>query len=247
MPVIGRAARCRALLQAQASKLRFSGKTHDVCVFSHRTLHPLIATTSKKEYLSCLTSSRRLSTAPAGSAYQDNLMTTPRHQPPPLLNCDLDTQSETFQQASERTRTQVDELQRMLQKLSLGGGNQAVQRHLARNKLLARDRIQRLCDPGTPLLELSALAGYHPDPHKDVPSGGIITSIGVVSGQLCMMIANDATVKGGTYYPITVKKHLRAQEIALENDLPCIYLVDSGGAYLPKQAEVFPDKHHFGR
>jgi 3-methylcrotonyl-CoA carboxylase beta subunit len=172
-----------------------------------------------------------------------------QHQPPPLLNCDLDTQSDTFQQASERTRTQVDELQQMLQKISLGGGTQAVQRHLARNKLLARDRIQRLCDPGTPLLELSALAGYHPDDsHKEhVPSGGIVTSIGVVSGQLCMMIANDATVKGGTYYPITVKKHLRAQEIAMENDLPCIYLVDSGGAYLPKQAEVFPDKNHFGR
>lgn len=174
-------------------------------------------------------------------------MSHSHHQPPPLLNCDLDTQSETFQQASERTRNQVDELQQMLQKVSLGGGTQAVERHLSRNKLVARDRIQRLCDPGTPLLELSALAGYHPDGSKDVPSGGIVTSIGVVSGQLCMMIANDATVKGGTYYPITVKKHLRAQEIAMENDLPCIYLVDSGGAYLPKQAEVFPDKMHFGR
>jgi 3-methylcrotonyl-CoA carboxylase beta subunit len=220
MTMIGRAARCRALL---------------------------IATTSKKQQpLSCLTSPRQFSTAAAGSPYQDNLLIH-HHQPPPLLNCELDTQGENFQQASERTRTQVEELQQMLQKLSLGGGAKSVQRHVARNKLVARDRIQRLCDPGTPLIELSALAGYHPDPAKDVPSGGIVTSIGVVSGQLCMMIANDATVKGGTYYPITVKKHLRAQEIALENDLPCIYLVDSGGAYLPKQAEVFPDKNHFGR
>ena len=100
-----------------------------------------------------------------------------------------------------------------------------------------------LCDPGTPLLELSALAGNM----DGIPSGGIVTGIGMVSGRLCMMIANDATVKGGTYFPITVKKHLRAQEIALENNLPCIYLVDSGGAFLPEQAKVFPDKEHFGR
>jgi 3-methylcrotonyl-CoA carboxylase beta subunit len=219
MAMIGRAARCRALL---------------------------VATTSKKQPLSFLTSPRWFSTAPSASSYQDSSMAH-HHKPPRLLNCELDTESETFKQASERTRTQVDELQQMLDKIALGGGTRAVQRHLARDKLLARDRIQRLCDPGTPLLELSAMAGYQPDASKDVPSGGIITSIGVVAGQLCMMVANDATVKGGTYYPITVKKHLRAQEIAMENDLPCIYLVDSGGAYLPKQAEVFPDKNHFGR
>lgn len=131
----------------------------------------------------------------------------------------------------------------MLDHVKLGGGAKAVERHYQRNKLLPRERLARLCDPGTPLLELSALAGNI----ENIPSGGIVTAIGVVSNQLCMVIANDATVKGGTYYPITVKKHLRAQEIALENDLPCIYLVDSGGAFLPKQAEVFPDRDHFGR
>ena len=108
---------------------------------------------------------------------------------------------------------------------------------------MPRERIEQLCDPGTPLLELSTLAGFD----DDIPSGGIVSAIGVVSGQLCMIIANDATVKGGTYFPITVKKHLRAQEIAMENELPCIYLVDSGGAYLPQQDRVFPDKNHFGR
>lgn len=131
----------------------------------------------------------------------------------------------------------------MLDHVKLGGGAKAVERHYQRNKLLPRERLARLCDPGTPLLELSALAGNM----ENIPSGGIVTAIGVVSDQLCMVIANDATVKGGTYHPITVKKHLRAQEIALENDLPCIYLVDSGGAFLPKQAEVFPDRDHFGR
>eukprot|EP00536_Pseudo-nitzschia_multiseries_P009701 jgi/Psemu1/288622/fgenesh1_pg.279_\ len=145
--------------------------------------------------------------------------------------------------ATERTRKQVDELNRHLDSVRLGGGAKAVERHLGRNKLLPRDRMQALCDPGTPLLELSALAGNL----DGIPSGGIVTGIGMVSGRLCMMIANDATVKGGTYFPITVKKHLRAQEIALENDLPCIYLVDSGGAFLPEQARVFPDKEHFGR
>ena len=173
--------------------------------------------------------------------------TNHHHQPPPLSNCELDTHSESFRQAMERTNAQVRELEEKLQKVQQGGGLNAVKRHTARNKMLPRDRIQKLIDPGTPLLELSALAGNSEDPSEDIPSGGILTAIGMVSGQLCMIIANDATVKGGTYFPITVKKHLRAQEIAMENDLPCIYLVDSGGAFLPKQAEVFPDKHHFGR
>ncbi|KAG7356663.1 carboxyl transferase [Nitzschia inconspicua] len=163
--------------------------------------------------------------------------------PPPIADCQLDVQSETYQQAMERTQQQVAELHRMLDRVKQGGGAKAVERHYQRNKLLPRERIAKLCDPGTPLLELSALAGNM----EDIPSGGIVTAIGVVSNQLCMMVANDATVKGGTYHPITVKKHLRAQEIALENDLPCIYLVDSGGAFLPKQAEVFPDRDHFGR
>lgn len=165
------------------------------------------------------------------------------HQAPPLKNCELDVNGTTFQQAMERTRLQVEQLERRLDQVRLGGGSEAVARHHGRDKALPRERIEQLCDPGTPLLELSALAGFD----DDIPSGGIVSAIGVVSGQLCMIIANDATVKGGTYFPVTVKKHLRAQEIAMENELPCIYLVDSGGAYLPQQDRVFPDKNHFGR
>ena len=162
---------------------------------------------------------------------------------PILSNCSIDVNSETYSQAMERTRKQVQELNQRIEEVSRGGGPRAVEKHLNRNKLLPRDRVHVLCDPGTPFLELSALAGNM----DGIPSGGIVTGIGMVSGRLCMMIANDATVKGGTYFPITVKKHLRAQEIALENNLPCIYLVDSGGAFLPEQAKVFPDKEHFGR
>ena len=171
----------------------------------------------------------------------------PAHQPPQLRDAALDKNSNEFRQAVERTQEQVRGLNLLLQKVRLGGGQAAVERHRSRNKLLPRERMERLVDPGTPILEMSALAGYHPDDDKNVIGGGIVTAIGVIAGTPCMMIANDATVKGGTYFPITVKKHLRAQEIAMENDLPCIYLVDSGGAYLPKQAEVFPDKFHFGR
>lgn len=123
----------------------------------------------------------------------------------------------------------------------------AIKRHTSKGKLLVRERISKLVDPGSPFLELSQLAGYEMYGKDQVNSGGIITGVGKVSGQLTMIVGNDATVKGGTYYPITVKKHLRAQEIARENRLPCIYLVDSGGANLPRQAEVFPDKEHFGR
>lgn len=119
-----------------------------------------------------------------------------------------------------------------------GGDARSRERHEARGKLLPRDRVERLLDPGSAFLELGALAGH--ELYEDsLPAGGLITGIGQVSGRLCMIVANDATVKGGTYYPITVKKHLRAQEVALENRLPCIYLVDSGGAFLPLQAEVF--------
>jgi 3-methylcrotonyl-CoA carboxylase beta subunit len=169
------------------------------------------------------------------------------HKPPPLLGYSLDLSSPEIQEALQRTEEQVQYLHKLLEETRRGGGTSSVLRHTSRGKLLARERMEQLVDPGTPLLELSALAGYHPDPREHIPSGGIVTAIGVVANQLTMMIANDATVKGGTYYPITVKKHLRAQEIAMENDLPCIYLVDSGGAYLPKQANVFPDKFHFGR
>jgi 3-methylcrotonyl-CoA carboxylase beta subunit len=128
-----------------------------------------------------------------------------------------------------------------------GGGEKAVNKHLARNKLLARDRIDRLVDPGSPFLELSPLAAYELYGKDNVPAAGVITGIGRIQGQECAIVANDATVKGGTYYPMTVKKHLRLQEIAMQNNLPCVYIVDSGGAFLPRQDEVFPDRDHFGR
>jgi len=140
----------------------------------------------------------------------------------------------------------VDDLRARLETARQGGSESARKKHLDRGKLLARDRVDQLLDPGSPFLELSPLAAT--EMYDDaVPSAGIITGIGRVSGRECMIVANDATVKGGTYYPITVKKHLRAQEIARANRLPCIYLVDSGGAFLPMQDEVFPDKEHFGR
>ena len=127
-----------------------------------------------------------------------------------------------------------------------GGGEAARRRHLARGKLLPRERVRLLLDPGSPFLELSPLAAYGMY-DGEVPAAGIITGIGRITGRECVVVANDATVKGGTYFPITVKKHLRAQEIAGENRLPCLYLVDSGGAFLPAQDEVFPDRDHFGR
>ena len=128
----------------------------------------------------------------------------------------------------------------------MGGGERARERHVSRGKLLPRERVDRLLDPGAPFLELSALAA-HDMYDGDAPGAGIVTGVGRVSGRECVIVANDATVKGGTYYPMTVKKHLRAQEVALHNNLPCIYLVDSGGAFLPKQEDVFPDREHFGR
>jgi 3-methylcrotonyl-CoA carboxylase beta subunit len=141
---------------------------------------------------------------------------------------------------------QVAELRARVAEIALGGEAAARQKHAARGKLLPRDRVEALLDPGAPFLELSQLAAYKV--YKDtVPAAGIITGIGRVSGRECVIVANDATVKGGTYYPLTVKKHLRAQDIARENRLPCIYLVDSGGANLPNQDEVFPDRDHFGR
>ena len=138
------------------------------------------------------------------------------------------------------------QLRERLVRVSRGGGERAAERHAGRGKLLPRDRVDRLCDPGSPFLELSPLAanGLYDDA---APGAGIITGVGRVHGREVVVVANDATVKGGTYYPMTVKKHLRAQEVALENRLPCIYLVDSGGAFLPMQDEVFPDREHFGR
>ncbi|KAL5123551.1 Methylcrotonoyl-CoA carboxylase beta chain, mitochondrial [Glycine soja] len=140
----------------------------------------------------------------------------------------------------------LSQLQSHVQKALAGGGPEAVKRNTSRNKFLPRERIDRLLDPGSSFLELSQLAGHYLY-EEPLPSGGVVTGIGPVHGRLCMFVANDPTVKGGTYYPITVKKHLRAQEIAAQCKLPCIYLVDSGGAFLPKQAEVFPDRENFGR
>ena len=153
---------------------------------------------------------------------------------------------DTFEQRRARMEELVAELRGRTAEVSQGGGEKAMERHRGRGKLPARERIDRLVDPGSAFLELNALAAW--DLYDgQAPSAGIVTGIGVVEGRQCVVVANDATVKGGSYFPLTVKKHLRAQEIALQNRLPCIYLVDSGGAFLPLQAEVFPDRDHFGR
>lgn len=141
----------------------------------------------------------------------------------------------------------VDQLKHLTSIASSGGGEKDIKRHKSNGKLLVRKRIERLLDKGSPFLEFSSLAGHELYKDTQLNSGGIVTGIGRIHGTECIIVANDATVKGGTYYPIAVKKHLRAQEIAMENNLPCLYLVDSGGAFLPMQAEVFPDKSHFGR
>jgi acetyl-CoA carboxylase carboxyltransferase component len=153
---------------------------------------------------------------------------------------------ETFERRRASMEELVAELRARTALVAAGGGEKAVERHRSRGKLTARERIDRLVDPGTAFLELNALAAW--DLYEgDAPSAGIVTGIGVVEGRQCIVVANDATVKGGSYYPLTVKKHLRAQEVARQNRLPCLYLVDSGGAFLPLQAEVFPDREHFGR
>jgi 3-methylcrotonyl-CoA carboxylase beta subunit len=154
--------------------------------------------------------------------------------------------TDDFSRRRDRLEALVTELRERSAAVAAGGGERARERHLERGKLLARERIDRLVDPGTAFLELNALAAYGLY-EGQAPSAGIVTGIGVVEGRECVIVANDATVKGGTYFPLTVKKHLRAQEVAEQNRLPCIYLVDSGGAYLPLQAEVFPDRDHFGR
>jgi acetyl-CoA carboxylase carboxyltransferase component len=163
-----------------------------------------------------------------------------------LLITQLDRRSEDFARNAARMDGLVADLRDRLAAVGNGGGAEATTKHRKRGKLPARERIERLIDPGSDFLELSALAanGMY---DNDSPAAGIVTGIGVVEGQQCVVVVNDATVKGGTYYPITVKKHLRAQEIAEQNHLPCIYLVDSGGAFLPLQADVFPDREHFGR
>jgi 3-methylcrotonyl-CoA carboxylase beta subunit len=168
-----------------------------------------------------------------------------------ILESKLNPRSDDFKANAAAMQAVVDHLQALVAKTAEGGGAAASARHVARGKLLPRERVRMLLDPGTPFLELSQLAAF--DMYKDshgnaaAPSAGIITGIGRVEGLDCMVVCNDATVKGGTYYPMTVKKHLRAQEIAEQNNLPCIYLVDSGGANLPNQDDVFPDRDHFGR
>lgn len=162
------------------------------------------------------------------------------------LTSKIDSTSDQFKSNHDAMQAQVDDLKNKIETISLGGHEKARAKYLARGKLLPRDRVQKLLDPGTPFLELSQLAA-HDMYDADIPAAGVITGIGRVSGTECMIVCNDATVKGGTYYPMTVKKHLRAQEIARENKLPCIYLVDSGGANLPNQDDVFPDRDHFGR
>jgi len=162
------------------------------------------------------------------------------------LETSLNTRGAEFQENRAHLEAQVKDLRETLAAVRQGGGEKARTLHTSRGKLLARDRVDALLDPGSPFLELSPLAAL--DVYgEDVPAAGIVTGIGRVSGQECMVVANDATVKGGSYYPLTVKKHLRAQAIAAENNLPCVYLVDSGGANLPRQDEVFPDREHFGR
>ncbi|MBL8388568.1 MAG: methylcrotonoyl-CoA carboxylase, partial [Hydrogenophaga sp.] len=169
----------------------------------------------------------------------------------PALETKLNARSADFQANAAAMRAVVDDLKAQIEKATLGGGEAARAKHTARGKLLPRDRVQMLLDPGTPFLELSPLAAMGMYPDRDgsdsAPCAGVIAGIGRVSGVDCMIVCNDATVKGGTYYPLTVKKHLRAQEVAQQNQLPCIYLVDSGGANLPNQDEVFPDRDHFGR
>ncbi len=169
----------------------------------------------------------------------------------PILETQLNVRTADFTANAQAMRALVDDLHTQLDKVAQGGGEAARSKHTARGKLLPRERVQRLLDPGTPFLELSPLAALGLYPDRDgsdsAPSAGIIAGIGRVSGVDCMIVCNDATVKGGTYFPMTVKKHLRAQEVAQANGLPCIYLVDSGGANLPNQDEVFPDRDHFGR
>ena len=164
----------------------------------------------------------------------------------PVLSTNLDPQSQEFRDAVAYHRELVAELDARLARAAEGGGDKARAKHTERGKLLARDRITALLDPGSPFLEIAPLAaeGMY---EGSAPAAGMVCGIGRVMGNEVLIVANDATVKGGTYFPMTVKKHLRAQEIARENRLPCIYLVDSGGAFLPLQDDVFPDREHFGR
>ncbi|KHN98849.1 methylcrotonoyl-CoA carboxylase beta chain [Metarhizium album ARSEF 1941] len=175
-------------------------------------------------------------------------LTTP-HQAAAIsrLQTNVDPSSEEYKENEKQMAKVTARMAELTRKVQRGGPEKAREKHIARKKMLPRDRVTSLIDPGTTFLELSPMAGYELYPEAEVPAGGIITGVGVVEGVTCVIVTNDSTVKGGTYYPITVKKHLRAQAVAQENKLPCIYLVDSGGANLPHQSDVFPDREHFGR
>jgi len=164
----------------------------------------------------------------------------------PIIESKLNPRSDDFRANAAALEALVADLRAKVEQLALGGGQAAREKHTGRGKLLPRERIEKLLDPGTPFLEFSQLAAYGMY-NDDAPGAGVITGIGRIAGHECVIVCNDATVKGGTYYPVTVKKHVRAQEIAAENHLPCVYLVDSGGANLPNQDDVFPDRDHFGR
>jgi 3-methylcrotonyl-CoA carboxylase beta subunit len=164
-----------------------------------------------------------------------------------VIESRISNRSADFQLNYESMQALVDDLDARIAGIAEGGGERARAKHLGRDKLLPRERVNRLVDPGSPFLEIGQFAGYEMYGDDNIAAGGLIAGIGRVNGLECMIVANDATVKGGTYYPITVKKHLRAQDIAAQNNLPCIYLVDSGGAHLPSQQDVFPDRDHFGR
>src|SRR5450830_948960 len=200
---------------------------------------------------SCASRTRRWAAHRAGSMWTENFQKSHKGDRMPHIESKLNSRSEDFKANAAAMQALVDDLRARVAKIAEGGGEAASAKHVARGKLLPRDRVQMLLDPGTPFLEFSQLAAY--DMYKEAsgadaaPSAGIITGVGRVAGQECVIVCNDATVKGGTYYPVTVKKHLRAQEIAEQNNLPCIYLVDSGGANLPNQDDVFPDRDHFGR
>lgn len=164
----------------------------------------------------------------------------------PVIKSKVNNRTDDFADNKAHMQSLVDDLRAKLDAVKQGGGEKSCARHVSRGKLLPRDRVAGLLDSGSPFLELSQLAGHEMYGKDVVNAGGVIAGIGRVSGQECIIVANDATIKGGTYYPITVKKHLRAQTIAEENNLPCIYLVDSGGANLPHQDDIFPDRDHFG-
>ena len=164
----------------------------------------------------------------------------------PRIDSKIATDGEEYRVRAAHNRALADRLRADVAKAALGGNDKSRERHVARGKLLPRERVERLLDAGSPFLEIGQLAAC--DLYEgEVPGAGMIAGIGRVSGRQVMVVANDATIKGGTYYPMTVKKHLRAQDIARQNNLPCVYMVDSGGAFLPLQDEIFPDERHFGR